>query len=79
MEATHVSSPTFALINEYKSAKGEPVYHFDFYRIKSEAEAFDIGCEEYLYSGHFCLVEWPEKVIYLLPKETVSVFIEVFT
>jgi tRNA threonylcarbamoyladenosine biosynthesis protein TsaE len=72
----HVSSPTFALVNEYIAVSG-PVYHFDFYRIKSETEAMDIGCEEYFYSGCFCLVEWPEKVINLLPKETVSVFIEV--
>lgn len=72
-----VSSPTFALVNEYSAGNGDPIYHFDFYRIKSEVEAMDIGCEEYFYSGHICLVEWPEKVLNLLPKETVSVFIEV--
>ncbi len=72
----NVSSPTFSLVNEYISGNGSPVYHFDFYRIKSEAEAMDIGCEEYFYSGHFCLAEWPEKVINLLPKERVRILIE---
>jgi tRNA threonylcarbamoyladenosine biosynthesis protein TsaE len=73
----NVTSPTFSLVNEYKSDKGTPVYHFDFYRIKSEAEAMDIGCEEYFYSGHICLVEWPEKVLNLLPKDIVRILIEV--
>ena len=72
----NVSSPTFALVNEYVSGNGAPVYHFDFYRIKSETEAMDIGCEEYFYGGEICLVEWPEKVINLLPKEMVRVIIE---
>ena len=72
-----VSSPTFALVNEYRSATGIPVYHFDFYRIKNENEARDIGCEEYFYSGNYCFVEWSEKILNLLPKEIVHVTIEV--
>lgn len=72
-----VSSPTFALVNEYMAADGNPMYHFDFYRIKNEREAVDIGCEEYFYSGHFCLVEWSEKILNLLPEEIVRVTIEV--
>jgi len=72
-----VSSPTFSLVNEYRNKKGEPVYHFDFYRIKNEREALDIGCEEYFYSGHICLVEWPEKILNLLPKEIVRVTMNV--
>ena len=55
-----VTSPTFALVNQYYTAEREPVYHFDFYRINSIGEAFDMGYEEYFYSGDLCLVEWPE-------------------
>lgn len=66
-----VTSPTFALINEYKDAEGSPIYHFDFYRIEKLEEAFDFGYEEYFYSGHLCLVEWPEKIEPLLPEEGV--------
>ncbi|MBO4551331.1 MAG: tRNA (adenosine(37)-N6)-threonylcarbamoyltransferase complex ATPase subunit type 1 TsaE [Bacteroidaceae bacterium] len=72
-----VTSPTFAIVNEYVDAKGEPVYHFDFYRIKNLREAYDIGCEEYFYSGYPCFIEWPELVEELLPEDTVSVRIEV--
>ncbi len=72
-----VSSPTFSLVNEYLATGNKPVYHFDFYRIKKEEEAVDIGCEEYFYSGHYCLVEWPEKILNLLPKEIVRVTISV--
>ncbi len=72
-----MSSPTFALINEYITAKDDLIYHFDFYRIKNEMEAIDLGVEEYFYSGHYCLVEWPEKILNLLPKEIVRVSIEV--
>src|SRR5690606_6984159 len=61
------SSPTFAIVNEYRSAAG-PVYHFDFYRIRSEQEAFDLGYEDYFYSGAYCCVEWPEKIPNLLPE-----------
>lgn len=66
-----VTSPTFALINEYKDAEGRPVYHFDFYRIEKLEEAFDFGYEEYFYSGRLCLIEWPEKIEPLLPEKGV--------
>lgn len=62
-----VSSPTFSIVNEYDVDEGL-VYHFDFYRIKDESEAYDIGFEDYVYSGHWCFIEWPEKIIDLLPK-----------
>ena len=72
-----VTSPTFALVNQYYTETREPVYHFDFYRINSINEAFDMGYEEYFYSGDLCLVEWPEKVEQLLPDDTMVVQIEV--
>ena len=72
-----VTSPTFALVNQYYTAKHEPVYHFDFYRINTIGEAFDMGYEEYFYSGDLCLVEWPEKVEPLLPEDTMVVKIEI--
>ncbi len=71
------SSPTFALVNEYRSDSGEPVYHFDFYRIQQEEEALAMGCEEYFYSGHYCFIEWPQKIYNLLPPGCVQVTIEV--
>lgn len=64
-----VTSPTFALINEYNTETGRPVYHFDFYRIGSLEEVFDLGYEEYFYSGNLCLIEWPEKIAGLLPEK----------
>lgn len=69
-----VTSPTFAIVNEYLSSQG-PVYHFDFYRIKRMEEAFDIGLEDYLYSGNLCLMEWPELIEDLLPEETLRITI----
>ena len=72
-----VTSPTFALVNQYYTAEREPVYHFDFYRINSIGEAFDMGYEEYFYSGDLCLVEWPEKVEQLLPEDTMVIKIEI--
>lgn len=66
-------SPTFSLVNEYLSEKGESIYHFDFYRIEDEAEAYDIGIEEYFYENNWCLIEWPEKVENLLPLESVEI------
>ena len=72
-----VTSPTFALVNEYRSAKGERLFHFDFYRIDDLREAYDLGYEEYFYSGDLCLVEWPEKVEPLLPEEVVELTIRV--
>ena len=68
-----VCSPTFAIINEYTSGEGEPVYHFDFYRLKSAEEAYDIGYEEYFYSGMYCFTEWTEKIEQLLPEHYVRV------
>lgn len=72
----NVCSPTFAIVNEYSDRKGEPVYHFDFYRLKSVAEAYDIGYEEYFYSGCYCFTEWTEKIEELLPESYVRVEIE---
>lgn len=72
----NVCSPTFAIVNEYSTREGEPVYHFDFYRMKSVAEAYDIGYEEYFYSGCYCFTEWTEKVEELLPERYVRVEIE---
>lgn len=74
--ADTVTSPTFALVNQYYTADEQPVYHFDFYRINSLAEAFDMGYEEYFYSGDLCLVEWPEKIEGLLPDDVMVVRIE---
>ena len=70
-----VTSPTFALINRYDTADGDPIFHFDFYRIEHPEEAFDMGYEEYFYSDGLCLVEWPEKVEELLPDEVMKVTI----
>jgi len=69
----NVSSPTFALVNEYAAGDGEPIYHFDFYRIEKEQEAIDIGLNEYFSSGHYCFIEWSEKILHLLPEEAVDV------
>lgn len=65
-----VTSPTFSLVNEYQSASGNPIYHFDFYRIRNLEEVFDIGYEDYFYSGHLCLIEWPSLIEPLLEQET---------
>jgi tRNA threonylcarbamoyladenosine biosynthesis protein TsaE len=62
-----VQSPTFSIVNEYSIMGKDKVFHFDFYRIKNEEEAFDIGVEEYFYSGNNCLIEWPDKISTLLP------------
>lgn len=71
----NVSSPTFSLVNEYHTARGEVVFHFDFYRINSVSEVYDMGYEEYFYSGHLCLMEWPEKIEELLDEEVVKIHI----
>lgn len=68
----NVTSPTFSIVNEYKN-NGESIYHFDFYRIKNENEAFDLGFEEYLYSGNYCFIEWPQKINTLLPENFVKI------
>ena len=72
-----VQSPSFAIINEYKTPAGESVFHFDFYRIKKPEEIFDLGYEEYLYSGSYCFIEWPELMEELLPEEVIKVRIGV--
>ena len=72
----NVTSPTFALINEYMNAEMNSIFHFDFYRIKAIEEAFDLGYEDYIYSGNYCLIEWPEMIEPLLPETLVEVKIE---
>lgn len=67
-----VTSPTFAIVNEYNSQMG-PIYHFDFYRIKRASEVLDIGFDDYIYSGNLCLMEWPELIEVFLPEETTIV------
>lgn len=71
-----VNSPTFTIVNEYRAAKGFPIYHFDFYRLNRSQEAYDIGIEEYFTSNGLCLMEWPEKIEEILPESTVKVSIE---
>ena len=70
-----INSPTFAIVNEYRSNSGELVYHFDFYRINKIEEVFDFGYEDYFYSGSICFIEWPEKTESLLPHDVVNVSI----
>jgi tRNA threonylcarbamoyladenosine biosynthesis protein TsaE len=71
-----MSSPTFSIVNEYETTKGQ-AFHFDFYRIKNEAEAYDIGTDEYFYSGSPCFVEWPEKIPSLIPPKYASIDLQV--
>ena len=71
-----INSPTFAIVNEYVDGKGDPIYHFDFYRIKNQQEVLDIGYEDYVYSGNVCFMEWPELIENLLPDDAVKVTIE---
>jgi tRNA threonylcarbamoyladenosine biosynthesis protein TsaE len=73
-----VSSPTFSIVNEYEG-KGNTFYHFDFYRIKNLREAYDIGYEEYFFSGNTCFIEWPEKVEELLPEHYIKVEIKMLS
>jgi len=72
----NVSSPTYSLVNEYATADGGPIYHFDFYRINSIDEAVNLGIDEYFYSGNINLIEWPEKINELLPPHYVKVIIQ---
>ena len=71
----YVTSPTFALINEYKTESNQTIFHFDFYRIKDLSEAYDFGYEDYFYSGDYCFIEWPELIETLLPSIVVKVTI----
>jgi tRNA threonylcarbamoyladenosine biosynthesis protein TsaE len=71
----NITSPTFAIVNEY--AANDKIYHFDFYRLKNQTEALDIGCEEYFYSGNYCFIEWPEKIPDLLPDHYVKITIAI--
>lgn len=73
----HSSSPTFSIVNEYFSKEHGPIYHFDFYRLDSEEEAYDIGVEDILYEDHYCFMEWPNKIGNLLPQDCVNVYITV--
>ena len=72
-----ISSPTFSLVNEYQTSEAVAVFHFDFYRITDEEEAFDMGIEEYLYNNDWCLIEWPQNVENLLPLEAVKIHLSV--
>ena len=72
----YVTSPSFSLINEYSTDNGSIIYHFDFYRIKKLEEAFDLGYEDYIYSGNYCFIEWPEMIESLLPAGIVEVRIK---
>ena len=75
----NVTSPTFALVNQYSTDAGDAVYHFDFYRINRIEEVFDMGYEEYFYSGDLCLIEWPELIEDLLPEDAMVVRIDVLS
>ena len=72
-----VNSPSFSIVNEYETALGDIVYHFDLYRLDSIDEALAIGIEDYFYSGRLCLIEWPENIEDVLPEETLRVYIKV--
>jgi len=72
----NITSPTFAIVNEYVAQQGK-IYHFDFYRLKNQNEALDIGSDEYFYSGSYCFIEWPEKIPDILPANFVKIAIEV--
>ena len=71
-----INSPTFAIVNEYRSETGELIYHFDFYRIKKLEEVYDMGYKDYFYSGALCFIEWPELIEEVLPGNAVKVEIE---
>lgn len=68
-----ITSPTFAIVNEYEKSDDSPIYHFDFYRINNIEEVYDFGYEDYFYSGNICFIEWPELIETLLPEDVVKV------
>ena len=70
-----ITSPTFAIVNEYTDGEGQPIYHFDFYRVKKLEEVYDMGYEDYFYSGGLCFIEWPELIEEILPDDAVRVSI----
>lgn len=72
-----INSPSFSIINEYTLPNGNPVYHFDFYRLNKIEEACQLGYEEYFYSGNLCFIEWPEKIQEIIPEESINVTIDV--
>ena len=72
-----LSSPTFSIVNEYRDAGGKPIYHMDLFRLKNPEEAEEIGVEEYLHSGHYCFIEWPELIEPVLPDDAVRLFLEI--
>lgn len=72
----NITSPSFALINEYSAPNGSLIYHFDFYRIKKMEEAYDLGYEDYIYSGNYCFIEWPEMIQDLLPQGIIEIKIQ---
>ena len=76
VNSSDVCSPTYSIVNEYNTPSEDRIYHFDFYRIKNEHEAFDMGYEEYFYSDAFCFIEWPEKITNLLPEKLLKIQIE---
>ena len=76
LDPTLVNSPTYAIVNEYETSGDQLIYHFDFYRIKDENEAYDMGYENYFYSNYYCFIEWPEKIANLLPKNLLRIYIE---
>lgn len=75
----NVTSPTFALVNEYAASNEQIIYHFDFYRLDNPEEALDIGFEDYVSSGHYCFMEWPERIEIYLPPDVIRIYIDVQT
>lgn len=71
-----VNSPSFSIVNEYHTPEDDIIYHFDFYRLKEEEEAYDMGYEDYFYSGRYCMIEWPEKINSLLPEGRLELRLE---
>ncbi len=71
-----VGSPTFSIVNQYLTKSGHTLYHFDFYRLRKLEEAYDIGYEDYFFSGNYCFIEWPEKIESLLPEDCIKIYLE---
>jgi|TARA_B110000240_G_scaffold54881_1_gene62493 tRNA threonylcarbamoyladenosine biosynthesis protein TsaE len=71
----NVSSPTFSIVNQYKTKENKIIYHFDFYRLETEEEAYDMGYEEYFFQNDLCLIEWPEKIEGLIPEDIIKVIL----